>query len=330
MDDIVSQLLRSEEPSVRWRVRTAVLRERADDGSIRALQDDIRRSPRVEAILNGCRGLAPYAKWRGPHWALLALSNLGYPSGDPALLPLRDVVLGQWLRAGYLVDADVSRITRTSYETAVPRVSGRSRVHASQQGGALLAIIRLGLDDGRASMLAQRLCAWQWPDGGWNCDRDPDTAMSSVHETLLPMRGLAAYADASGDAATRSAAVAAAEVFLTRRVAWRRSSDKPLSADAVKLHYPVYWHFDVLAGLVGLRELDLLDDIRCEPALTMLESRRRTQGGWSADARYWRVADAGSNIESVSWGAVSTRQANEWVTADALAVLAAAGRFPST
>ena len=327
MDDVVSQLLRSEEPSVRWRVRTAVLGEQADDPAIRALQHDIRRSPRVAAILNGCDGLAPYAKWRGPHWALLALARLGYPSGDPALFPLRDVVIDHWLRPRYLTDADVGSVTKATHEAAVPRVSGRSRVHASQQGGALLAIIHLGLDDGRASTLSDRLRAWQWPDGGWNCDRDPHASMSSVHETLLPMRGLTAYADAMDDASARSAAIAAAEVFLARRVAWRRSSDEPLSADAVKLHYPAYWHYDVLAGLDGLRELGLLDDIRCDAALTLLQSRRHTQGGWGADARYWRVADAGANIESVSWGAASTRNVNEWLTADALAVLTAAGRL---
>jgi len=58
---------------------------------------------------------------------------------------------------------------------------------------------------------------WQWPDGGWNCHRKPDASMSSVCETLLPMRGLSAYAEPSGDRQAHRAGQRAAEVFLDRR-----------------------------------------------------------------------------------------------------------------
>lgn len=77
---------------------------------------------------------------------------------------------------------------------------------ASQQGAALLAVTRLGLADERAATLVERLRHWQWPDGGWNCDKRPGARMSSVAETLLPLRGLAAYASANGDRTARAAA----------------------------------------------------------------------------------------------------------------------------
>ena len=73
MDEAVSWLLSGEEPSVRWRVRTGILGEAGDARSVRALQDEIRRSPRVRAIINGTEGVRPYGKWKGPHWALLSL-----------------------------------------------------------------------------------------------------------------------------------------------------------------------------------------------------------------------------------------------------------------
>jgi len=327
MDAAAARLLRSEEPAVRWRVRTGVLGEPADSAGIRAVQQQVRRSARARTILKASEGPRPYAKWCGAHWALLALAAMGYPRGDSRLSPLRDAVLDTWLAPRYLRDRDVARVTKAAAESAVPRVDGRSRRCASQQGGALLAVMRLGIDDGRGATLAERLQAWQWPDGGWNCDRRTSTAMSSVNETLLPMRALGAFADAAGDGAARGAAVAAAEVFLARRVAWRRTTREPIAADVLKLHYPVYWHYDVLAGLVGLAELGLVGDPRCSDALDYLESRRGPDGGWSADARYWRISDQGSNTESVSWGPVSVRASNEWVTCDALAVLAAAGRL---
>jgi len=326
-DEALSWLLSSEDPSVQWRVRTAVLGERQDSPAMRALQERIRRSARVRAILGAAQGQRPYAMWRGPHWALLSLAMLGYPRGDAQLFPLRNAVLDWWLAPRFQTDRDVARATKAEAREAVLRVDGRSRRCGSQHGGALLAIMRLGIDDGRAATLAQRLRDWQWPDGGWNCDIRPATAMSSVNETLLPMRGLQAFADTAGDTAAAGAAIAAAEVFLTRRVAWRRTSGQPIARDVMKLHYPVYWHYDILAGLVGLAEVGLARDQRCSDALDHLLSLRRPDGGWGVDASHWRVAERGRDIESVSWGPVSRRASNEWVTCEVLSVLKAADRI---
>lgn len=324
-DPVISTLLRSDEPSVRWRVRAELLDEPVDGGWMRSLRREIRDSERARMIIAAAAGRHPYAKWRGAHWALLSLAALGYPPGSEELLPLRDAVLDHWLSPRYLVDRDVSRVTPAVARAAVPRISGRSRRCGSQHGGALLAITWLGIDDGRGSTLAERLVTWQWPDGGWNCDPDPATAMSSVNETLLPMRGLHAFGAATGDAVAAASARAAAEVFLERRVAWRRrTTAEPIAPDVLKLHHPVYWHYDILAGLVGLAEVGLAADPRCHRAIDHLESLRRPDGRWSATARYWRVAAEGSNVESMPWGIVSTRAANEWVTIDALVALKAA------
>ncbi len=321
----VERLLRSEEPAARWRVRAEVLGEDEDASSMRSLRSEIRACPRVRTILDASRGARVYAKWKGPHWALLSLASLGYPPGDVELHPLRDAVLDHWLAPRYLKDQDIA--PGSTARSGVPRVEGLSRRCGSQQGGALRAIVALGIDDGRAEIVAARLQQWQWPDGGWNCDARPTTTMSSVNETLLPMRGLHAYADVARDEAAAAAARRAAEVLLTRRVAWRRSSPEPIAPDVMKIHHPVYWHYDFLAGLVGLGELGLLADRRCDDALDHLESRRLPDGSWAADAKYWRKAETGSNVESVTWGPTSARDTNEWVTWAALQVLASAGRL---
>ena len=44
---IVDTLLRSEEPSIRWKVRTRVLGEPTDGKAARRLREEIRQSPRV-------------------------------------------------------------------------------------------------------------------------------------------------------------------------------------------------------------------------------------------------------------------------------------------
>ncbi|MGH3975836.1 MAG: hypothetical protein ACRDS9_21275, partial [Pseudonocardiaceae bacterium] len=79
--------------------------------------------------------------------------------------------------------------------------------------------------------------------------------------------------------------------------------------------------------LKGLEEAGRIHDPRCERALDLLESKRRPDGGWPAEARFWKIGTGmGSSHEHVAWGAVSKRRSNEWLTADALAVLTAAGR----
>ncbi|HEX7187087.1 MAG TPA: hypothetical protein VF423_02590 [Actinomycetes bacterium] len=109
---------------------------------------------------------------------------------------------------------------------------------------------------------------------------------------------------------------------------FRRSIGTLIRSEWAALHYPSYWHYDVLAGLKGLAEVGRLDDLRCQDALDLLASKRLPDGGWPAEARYYRGTDGlKHHNEHVGWGGVDKRRTNEWVTADALAVLAAAGRL---
>jgi hypothetical protein len=75
-------------------------------------------------------------------------------------------------------------------------------------------------------------------------------------ETLLPMRGLASYAQHTNDANAKRAARKAADVFLSRRLFKRRANGSVIARGFVALHYPVYWHYDILAGLKAMAELD--------------------------------------------------------------------------
>ena len=72
---LTDSLLHSEEPSIRWKVMVQVLGEDPHSAKIRALQEDIRRSPRAKALLTGrehrfVREAKVYSKYRGAHWTL--------------------------------------------------------------------------------------------------------------------------------------------------------------------------------------------------------------------------------------------------------------------
>jgi len=270
----------------------------------------------------------PYAKWVGAHWVLATLAELGHPKGDRSLFPLREQVL-EWI-----LDPARLRPRRAGdhpYLAPILAVRGRVRAHASIEGNAIWSLLSLGLEDERVEALAARLLEWQWPDGGWNCDRAPGASSSSFTETLIPLRALALHAKRTGARRSREAAARAAEVFLSRKLYLSRRTGEPISPRFTLLHFPWYWHYDVLVGLKAMGEAGALSDPRCADALALLRSKRLLGGGFPAEERFW---DAGARASSsrrslVDFGPVSRTRENLFVTAQAEAVLdlaKAAGR----
>lgn len=142
------------------------------------------------------------------------------------------------------------------------------------------------------------------------------------------MRGLALYARVTGDMAARRAAERAAGVFLERRLFRRRSNGEVIHPDFVLLHYPRYWHYDFLGGLQGIAVVGLFGDARCAAAPDLPERKELPGGGWASENRYYKVSDKiERNADSLDWGGTNRRRRNDWVTADALEVLHAAGRI---
>ena len=189
----IDALLRADDPSLRFLVRRDVLGEDGASRAMRVLQSKIRSSPRTTALLEGHqrRAAGTYGKWQGAHWVVLHLAQLGHPGGDDRVDELIDETLAYWTAPRYLRDKAVTR--KTGQDDYVPVIAGKARRCASQQGGALLSAVRLGhRGDPRVPVLARRLCDWQWPDGGWNCDQHATARMSSVNESFLALRGLTA------------------------------------------------------------------------------------------------------------------------------------------
>jgi hypothetical protein len=273
---------------------------------------------------------AVYAKYTGAHWVLADLADIGYPPGDVSLAPLRDQVLDHWLAPAHTRERIVEReAARYKSRPGVPIIDGRARRCASQEGNTLYAVLALGLADERVDQLAANLIRWQWPDGGWNCDRRAEARTSSFHETLLPLRGLVWHAKATGSRASCAAAERCAEIFLKRRLFRRRHDGSVISDSFLKLRYPHYWHYDILIALKVMVEAGFIGDPRCAEALDMLESKRLPTGGWRAEGKHYRVvAEPANGGSMVDWGPVSRRKVmNPFVTLDALTVLRAAGRL---
>jgi hypothetical protein len=246
----------------------------------------------------------PYAKWTGTHWRLVEIADSGVPVDRDRLEPG--------------VDAELSWLLPGLEPGRTPLIAGRARRHGSIEGNAVYALARLGyVDHPGTRRLVDALLEWQWPDGGWNCDRRPEAVRSSFHESAIPALGLACYAVVADDEDAGRAAERTAELLLNHRLFRSKSTGQPIHPSWTVLHYPAYWHYDVLQGLRLLAAVDRLSDERASDALDTLEAARRG-GGFTS--RRWSTS---RQPAAVDWGhGTNNPMLNELATA----VLVAAGR----
>jgi hypothetical protein len=307
------------EPIIRWKMIRSVFGYDPSSIEYQLARKELGSSPIIRQLLvdrdaDGQIPYHPYDKWFGAHWVLSNLADLDYPDGDKSLMPLLEQSY-YWLLS-------------EEHAKHIKTINDRVRRCASQEGNCIYYSLALGLADGRTDELAARLTRWQWEDGGWNCDKRPEAAKSSFFESLIPLRGLARYANSTGDAKAKLTVSRAVELFLKHHLYKRVMDGRIMDRNFVQLHYPNYWHYDILFALKVMSEAGCINDPRCSEALDLLESKRLTDGGFPAEAKYYRVDDKKLTGHSrVNWGGTSKVHMNPFVSVDALAVLKQAGRL---
>ncbi len=322
---LVQRLAASDDPVIAYRARLLGGLD-PDPVEARSLRGRIPGSPTASALLRIFEQDAKalhhtYRKWQGPHWTLTCLAMIDYPPGDQDLRPLVRQV-HDWMFSRHFLEEPLTGIHRGQED--------RVRHCASMDGNAIWYSVRLGLEEARTRELVDRLIGWQWPDGGWNCDRRPEAARSSFQESLIPARGLWAYGRAHGYEPALDAAQRVADLVLPRRLLWRRGDGSLIVPEwdgrpgPDRIHYPIQF-FDVLFALQVMSDLGRLGDPRCADALELLESKRLPDGGFPLEApnavTAERLVSRGSYAD---WGPAGRRQSNPLVTLAALEVLRSA------
>jgi hypothetical protein len=321
---LADSLCAHENPVVAHRARRLLAGESESSPAMCKLRRAIGASEMAKRLLlaqNGER-FNPYRKWQGPHWTLYSLAEIGYPAGDNRLLPLRQRVMDWMFAPAFL---------KPPSTVVFPDQPERPRRCASMEGNAIWSQVVLGIvDDDHVPLLVDRLVAFQWPDGGWNCDKRPGAHISSVQETLLPLRGLAHWFRAAGDERAQKAANRAAEFLLERHLLWRKRDSALIEPDwggpVDKVHYPIRF-YDVLSALLVMAEMSLVRDRRCQDALDLLERKRLADGTFPVE---WTNVTKADRMETrgtyADWGILHRKKGNPFVTVDALYVLREAGR----
>lgn len=324
---LVERLAASDDPVLAYR---ASLLAGLDPDSARAhsLRARITESPMATALLRVFEQDSKtmhhtYRKWQGPHWTLTSLAMIDFPPGDERLRPLGRLV-HDWLFSNHFLQPPLT--------TVHPGQESRVRHCASMDGNVIWSSVRLGLEEDRTRAVVDRLIGWQWPDGGWNCDKRLQATSSSFQESLIPARGLHAYGRAHDYAPALEAAQRVADLVLPRRLLWHSRDGSLIVPDWAgkpapdRIHYPIQF-FDVLFALQVMADLGRLGDPRCTDALNLLESKRLADGGFPLEAPTTVTADGVVSRGSYAdWGPSGARRSNPLVTLAALAVLSAAAQ----
>ncbi len=263
-----------------------------------------------------------YRKWQGPHWTLVLLALIDYPPGDERLRPLI-TRCHDWMFSKHFLEPPLTAI--------LPGQEDCVRHCASMDGNLLWYSVHLGLAENRTPAVVERLIGWQWPDGGWNCDKRPAARSSSFQESLIPARGLWAYGQAHDHEPARRAAQRVADLVLERRLLWHRRDGSLIvpgwGGRSDRIHWPIQF-FDVLFALQVMAELGRIDDPRCSDALDLLESKQLPDGGFPVETPN---AGVGNTVVSrgsyADWGPSTSRRSNPLVSLAALGVLRQAGRL---
>jgi hypothetical protein len=326
MDDYVQALRDSADPSIAYRARRLLDELPEDDEDQRRRRRQVVQAPNVRRLLahrgpDGTirhgNGHDAYRKFQGPHWTLASLAELGYPCAERSLTSVVEQI-HEWLTSPQHLRPPSTKL--------IAGQEDRVRRCASQEGLAIWYLHELGLADQRVDAYVARLIDCQWPDGGWNCDKDPAARTSSVQETLLPLRGIARHIRAGHDAPEASAAVdRGAEFLLDRRLLWRCHDGAPIrptwGRDPMRIQWPIRW-YDVLCALTVMAEIGRIGDPRCADALAVLAAKHLVTGGFPAEERTARTTDVvASGATFADWGPSGRTRANPYVSIDATWVL---------
>lgn len=263
----VTDWLLDSDPAIRWQVMAdltdaptdAVAAERARIAStgwgarLLDLQDQ-----------NGQWGGGSYSpKWTSTTYTLLLLRHLGIDPTSPrmsqAAVSVRDKV--------------------TLGPTDQPFFAYRGETCIT---GMVLALgAYFGVDPPSSSAVATWLAKEQLEEGGWNCQTPNGSRRASFHTTISVLEGIAEYERMTGgDTDLALVRAAGEEYLLERRLLWRLSTGDEINPRWKLLSFPPRWHYDVLRALEHLRDVRREPDPRCQEAIAIVESKKRSDGRW--------------------------------------------------
>jgi len=161
--------------------------------------------------------------------------------------------------------------------------------------------------------IVERVLGERLADGGWNCEVENGSVVSSFDTTINVLDGLLAFERTTGGSdEVREAIRGGQEYLLERGLFRRRSTGEVADVTYLEAAFPYYWQYDVLRALDQFRDAGAAPDVRMSEAVEHVRSRQDGDGRWLLD----RVPRGAVHFDLELVGAPS-----RWNTLRALRVL---------
>jgi hypothetical protein len=134
------------------------------------------------------------------------------------------------------------------------------------------------------ALIVDRVLGESLSDGGWNCEVENGSVVSSFDTTINVLDGLLAFETATGGSDAVRAARLGGEAYLLERALFRRKSTGEIVDPAyADFAFPYYWHYDVLRALDYFRRAGAERDPRMAEAVELVRSKQQPDGRWLLD-----------------------------------------------
>jgi len=147
-----------------------------------------------------------------------------------------------------------------------------------------------GIDEAHLHSIIDFIISEQMPDGGFNCESTRFKPVhSSLHTTISILEGIQEYVT-NGYCYRRPeldrVAAEAREFILQHRLYLSDRTGEIIDKRFLMLSYPSRWRYDILRALDYFQAANIPCDERMQPALDILNRKRRSDGTWPVQAKH--------------------------------------------
>lgn len=240
-----------------------------------------------------------WPKWTATVWPLILLGEMGLPGNNPRVRAACEYYLKT------VMDQDRSWPPPDYPEGDF--TGYRSLWEPCVTGNMARTLVGYGYkDDPRVGEMFDWLVRTQLPDGGWNCESGPwgkEVHHSSFMSTIEPLWAFSALEPSKWPRGGKEAVARGCEFLLMHRLYKSDKDGRVINPEWTRLHFPLFYYYDILHGLRVLADLGYAKDERIKDALELLQSKRLPDGTWPME---------GTFLESIKGNLVKDPTSGEW------------------
>ena len=305
VDDATDWLLNHENPALRyWALRDLKGASVSDSDSSR-VQSDIAEWAPVAGLLGkqNPRGYWAFPedcywpKWSATVWNIILLGEMGISPSHPSVMAGCEYILNT------AMSQDKSWPPKSQSGPESYRLLWEPCVTGNM--ARTFAVFGYGRDP-RVQSMFEFLVKTQLPDGGWNCEYGEwgvKISHSSFMSTIEPLWAFSALDQSLWPKGSKEVVERAAEFMLVHRLYKSDRTGKVIDEEWTRLHFPLFYFYDILHGLRVLADLGYGGDERISDPLQLIKQKRLPDGTWPLE---------GSYINAIRWNYMKDPTTGAW------------------